>query len=226
MSAIAAVTSRIGLIGDRVHDVLRALQPGPAVRIARPPQQRPRRLEHRDHGRSECGPELRPRGAPGARRPLRAGRRVPRGGHQAVGQLGGRGAGRRRRERALRRHRPDPLDRPRRTALLRRRTAQHRPLAAGPAGLRAGRVVGGRAGVRRALGRGDLHRAPDPGERPGVLPRCEEPGSRERAQPRPGEGAPGDQPVHRVDHPRGGGAARGVQQRSPSRRTPSNSSGG
>ena len=88
-------------------------------------------------------------------------------------------------------------------------------LAAGPAGLRAGRVVGGRPGVRRALGRGDLHRAPDPGQRPGVLPRREEPGARERAQPRPGEGAARDQPVHRVDHQRGRGAARGVQQPHP-----------
>ena len=46
---------------DRVDDLQRAVQPGPALRLARPRQRRPRRLEHRHHRRRRRGPQLRPR---------------------------------------------------------------------------------------------------------------------------------------------------------------------
>ena len=49
---------------------------------------------------------------------------------------------------------------------------------AGPAGLRAGRLVGGRPRLRGPVGRGDLHRAPDARERPGVLRRHQVAGAR------------------------------------------------
>ena len=89
--------------------------------------------------------------------------------------------------------------------------AQRAALPAGPAGLRAGRVVGGRAGLRRPLGRGDLHRAPDARDRR----RSSTPTSRRRARaqgrdPRAAQGAAGHQPVHRLD----GGGGRGRCTRS------------
>ena len=93
------------------HHVPGAVQRGPAVRVAGPPQRRPRRLEHRHHRRGTGGPELRPGRAPAARRALLPGGRIrPRGG-QALGQLGGRGGGVRRRHGGFRRHLPDPSDR-------------------------------------------------------------------------------------------------------------------
>ena len=53
------------------------------------------------------------------------------------------------------------------------RPAERAPLAAGPSAAGAGRVVAGRPGVRGPLRGGDLHRAADPGRRPGVLRRHE-----------------------------------------------------
>ena len=44
----------------RVNDLQRAVQPGPAVRLAGSRQRRPGRLEHRDHGRHRVRAELRP----------------------------------------------------------------------------------------------------------------------------------------------------------------------
>ena len=50
----------------RVDHLQRAVQPGPPVRLARPRQRRPGRLEHRHHRRRRRGPQLRPRRAAGA----------------------------------------------------------------------------------------------------------------------------------------------------------------
>ena len=191
MTAIVAATERIGVIGDGVDDLQRALQPGPAVRLARPPQQRPGRLEHRHHGvglpRRTTSVSTPTRSHA---RPLRAGRGVRRRRHQAVGQLGGRRRRRRPPERGLRRPRQDPPRRPRRRALPRPRTAQRAALAAGPAGLRAGRVVARTAapsppaGPRRSsprTRRWRTRRSSTPTSRPAP---------RSRPGPRPAQGAP------------------------------------
>ncbi len=58
---------------DRLDHLQRALQPGPDVRLARPPERRPGRLEHR-HLRARTSPaaQLRPRRPPRPGGPLRA----------------------------------------------------------------------------------------------------------------------------------------------------------
>ena len=70
------------------HDLQRALHAGPPVRLARPDQRRPRRLEpgHLEQ-RAGCA-ELQPRRAPRPCRPLRSRPRVRRRGQRPVGQLG------------------------------------------------------------------------------------------------------------------------------------------
>ncbi len=73
---------------DLDHHLQRALYAGPPVRLARPDQRRPRRLESRHlQQRIRCA-QLQPRGAPVAFRSLRAGDRVRRCRERPVGQLG------------------------------------------------------------------------------------------------------------------------------------------
>ena len=88
--------------------LLLPLPRGPHLRHPRPPLRRPGGVEHRHLGQRQRGPELRVQGAPRPRRPLRPGRRVPRGGHRPVGHLGGRRPGPRPGQRHLRRPRQGP----------------------------------------------------------------------------------------------------------------------
>ena len=117
----------------------------------------------------------------------------------------------------LRRHRPDPLDRPRRTALLRRadRSTPPRSPQGRPVYVQAGSSEDGR-GVRRALGRGDLHRAPDARRTPRSSTPTSRSGPAERAQSRPDArcsrgSARSSGPPRREAR----GAARGVQRPHP-----------
>ncbi len=105
---------------DGLHQLRRALRPRAAVRVDRPHQWWPCRLEHRDHRQPRCSAELRPRRPRTARRPLRARRGVRRGRQEAVGQLGGRRGDRRQADGSVRRRLEDPHDRPRRQVLPRR----------------------------------------------------------------------------------------------------------
>ena len=99
-------------------------------------------------GSPGAGAEFRPRPADRARRALRARARVHGGGHQALGQLGGR-------RRCSTTARPAATRDP--TASAASTTsgkyfkvagaAEHPALAAGPAGLRAGRLLAPRAGA-------------------------------------------------------------------------------
>lgn len=136
---------------DRVDDLYGAVQSRPAVRLARPYQRGTRRLEHRDHQRAAGGAELRSAGTSAPWRAIREGEGVSRRRDQAVGQLGGRRAGHRSRLRDLRRRQQDPSDRSRRQAFPGSRTAQHRAVSPGTAGLRAGGVIRRWTRVRRAL---------------------------------------------------------------------------
>ena len=62
----------------RLDHLQRAVQPGPPVRLARPHQRRPGRLEHRHHRRRSTPPATSASTTlPAHARPLRAGRRVP-----------------------------------------------------------------------------------------------------------------------------------------------------
>ena len=72
----------------RVDDVLRALQPGPALRLARPHLRRPRRLEHRDDVQRGRGAQLRARRRPDERGALRAGPGVRRRASASSGTAG------------------------------------------------------------------------------------------------------------------------------------------
>ena len=150
----------------RVDELQRAVPRGAQVRLARPHQRRPRRLEpgHLRHGGR--GAELQPRRPLRPCRALRARQRVRRGRHRAVGQLGRRRLHARQGERAVLRSGQAARAQPQGQALPGARPAQHSALAAGPSGDRAGRHLRRRHGRRGALRRGDLLRAPDDG----VLP--------------------------------------------------------
>ena len=73
---------------DLLDDVLHAVPRGPDVRHPRPHVGRARRLERRHVGERQRGAELRPEGGNPPRRPLRPGRRVPRGDDRIVGHAG------------------------------------------------------------------------------------------------------------------------------------------
>ena len=136
-----------------LHDLCRALQSCPPVRLARPHQQRARRLEYRHLVAGRRCAQLwrqRPREP---RRALRARRGIRAGRQGAVGQLGRRRRARRSRKRPLRQARPHPADRSRGQVLSCRRAAQHAALAAGPAGVRPGGLVRYRAASRRVTPR-------------------------------------------------------------------------
>ena len=97
-------------------------------------------------------------GAPGPRRALRPRRRVPRGHHRAVGLLGGRRPRARPGRRRLRRPGQGPRAGLPGQVVQRPRPADRAPVAPGPPGAPAGRVVGTGPRLRRPLGRADLHR--------------------------------------------------------------------
>ena len=160
---------------DRDHDLQRALQHRPPLRLDRPYQRRPRRLEPGDVAdRGRVG-EFRLRRAPGACRALRARRRILRGRHRPVGQLGRRRPAARQAERRLHGPRQGPLPRPRRQALQGQGTAQHHPLAAGLAGGGAGGLVRGRPRARGAHRRRGVHRPDENRRGQGLLRRHQEP---------------------------------------------------
>ena len=143
----------------RLDHLRRALSHRAALRLARPHQRRPRRLEHRHHLQSGRRAELRPGRAHGARRALSPRARVLRRRHRPVGQLGRRRLHPRRRERHLLRSRQDARAQPQGRIPFGERSAQHRAADAGLAGDRAGRRVGVRPAARgRDRGSG-VHRA-------------------------------------------------------------------
>ena len=88
LSALAARHRADRADRDRLDDLQRAVGSRAAVRDARLPQRRPRRLEHRDDPLGADRRQLRRLGAPGARRALRAGGRVRRGRAPASGTAG------------------------------------------------------------------------------------------------------------------------------------------
>ena len=71
----------------RLDHLRRALSHRAPLRVARPPERRPRRLEHRHDLQSGRGAEFRARRAHGARRALSPRARVLRRRHRPVGQL-------------------------------------------------------------------------------------------------------------------------------------------
>ena len=148
LSALAAVTERIGLVATASTTFDAALPHRPPVRLARPHQRRARGLEHRHHLQPGRGAELRPRRAHGARRSLRPRARILRRRHRPVGQLGRRRLRARCRERHLRRPRQAARARPQGQILVGARAAQHRAARPGLAGDRAGRCL--RAGRQLA----------------------------------------------------------------------------
>ena len=209
LTAIAASTARIGLIGTASTTYTEPYNLARQLRRARPPQRRPGGLEHRHHRRRRRGAELRPR-----RAPARTADRYDRAEEfvDVVTALWDTLGGRCRRRRPARAgifadpdkiHRIDhvgkhfrvrgPLNAP--------RSPQGRPVY-----VQAGSSP--RAGVRGAVGRGDLHRAPDAGGGAGVLRRHQARAQPGRAAAGPAPGAAGHQPVHR-GHGEGG---RGLHQ--------------
>ena len=97
------------------------------------------RLERSDLAERLGGPQLRGVRAPGARRPLRRGRRVHGGCHRAVGLVGRRRGHRRPGAGAVRRRLDGAVGRLRRAALQLPGAADHAPAAAGPSGNHPGR---------------------------------------------------------------------------------------
>ena len=171
-----------------VDVVQRALQPGPAPRLARRHLGGPGRLEHRHHRGRRGGAELRAGQPAAAPRALRACGRVPARSRRSSGTPGPttrwsptRSAGVHAEPDKVRaiEHRgkyfavAGPLNVP--------RTPQAYPRAG------AGRVERGRQGLRRALGGGGVHRAADARGGAGVLRRREAPGRRGGPQPGPRE---------------------------------------
>ena len=159
LAALAVVDQPYRSDRDLLDDLYRAVQPGAAVRLDRPYQQRARRLEHRDLVAGDGGAQFRRRRPGQPRGPLCPRRGIHDRRQGAVGQLGrGRGA-RRPRRRTLRAAGPHPSDQPPRPVLPGRRAAQHAALSAGPAGAGAGGLVRHRPPFRGAACRGRVHRA-------------------------------------------------------------------
>ena len=88
LSALAAGHRAYRPRRHRLDHVRRALSRRAPLRLARPHQRRPRRLEHRHHLQSRRGAEFRAGRAHGARRALSPRARVLRRGDRPVGQLG------------------------------------------------------------------------------------------------------------------------------------------
>ncbi len=97
LSALAGATETYRTDRDRFDHLRRALPRRPPLRVARPHQRRPRRVEHRHHVKSGRRAEFRARRPHGARRALSPRARILRRRHGPVGFL------RRRRLRARRR---------------------------------------------------------------------------------------------------------------------------
>ena len=207
LTALAGVTSRIGLIATASTTYNEPVQPGSPVRLAGPHQRRAGRLEHRHHGRAR-----RPRRTSGSTttRPTRE--RYRRAAEfidvsirlwdswEDGAEIGDKAAGVYADDSRI--HEIDyqgeffrvrgPLNVPRSPA---------GPPAAGPGGL-----VARRPGVRGPVRRGGVHRPADARRRAGVLRRPE--GPRPPARPRPGPGQDLARPGagHRLDRGRGPGA--------------------
>ena len=169
--ASPAATEHVGPHRDRVHHLQRAVPRGPHVRLARPHQRRPRRLEHRHLGDRRGGR------ATSASTSIRA--HADRYGRAAefldVARRSGT-AGRTTRsvldtaQRRLRRRRQGP---PRRTTRASTsgspaRSTSRAPRRAARCWCRPGSSEDGQ-GVRRAVRRGRVHRAADPRRGAGVL---------------------------------------------------------
>ena len=101
LTALAAATEPDRPDRDRVDDLQRAVQPGPAVRVARPLSGGRAGWNIVTTAGAEAAQQLRPgRAARPTRERYERADRVPRGRRQAVGQLGGRRVRRRQGERA------------------------------------------------------------------------------------------------------------------------------
>ena len=143
----------------RLHHLFRAVRRGARAGDAGSPQRRPRRVEHRHLVPAGGSAQFRPRGPALPQRTLRPRRRIHGGRLRAVGFLERRCAGARSRRPAVRRSRESAAHRPRRALVQGARPAQRQPLAAGPAGVPAGRRVRSRARLRGALGGGGVRDA-------------------------------------------------------------------
>ena len=119
---------------------------------------RPVRLEHRHQRRGHRGAEFRPRRAAAARNALCHGGRIRRRRLQVVRILGAGRGGQGCRHRHLCRPYQGPSDPLRGEVLQGPRAAEHRALAAGQAGVRAGRRLAARPRLRRETCRFDHRR--------------------------------------------------------------------
>ena len=156
---------------DHLH---RTVQPRAPIRLDRPHQQGPRRLEHRDLVARDRGGKLRRRRAGQPRRPLCPRRGVHGGRQGPVGQLGRRRGRRRPGRRGLRAPRPHQTDQSSRRFLYGGRAAQHAALPAGPTGAGAGGLVRHRSPLCRAACRCRVHRPYGKGDGAGILCRSED----------------------------------------------------
>ena len=195
--------------GHLLDDLLLAVPRGPHLRHARPPLRRAGGLERGHVGQRQRGPELRRRRSTSATTsattaPTSSSRRPP-----ACGTRG----------------RTTPSSSTARAGVFADPDKVHEldyegewfqvagpahraPLAAGPAGAAAGRVVGAGPRLRRPLGRADLHRRPRHRHRPVPLQGPE--GAHRRARARPGIGQDAADGLHggrRVAGPRRGARA-------------------
>ncbi len=125
--------------GDGIDDLQRALSRRPQIRLARPHQQRPSRLELRHVGAAGGSAQLRTRRDRSASGALRPRARIHAGRDRTLGQLGRRRVRARYRERAVLRSSQAACAASPGRVLLGRRAAQRAAPAAGLAGDRAGR---------------------------------------------------------------------------------------
>ena len=196
---------------DGVVDVLRALQPGPAVLLARHPRGGRAGWNIVTTQSEQVARNFDLTQLPDARGAVRPGPGVRRRRHQAVGQLGGRRRADRPRERPLLRPGEGAPDRPPRPllpgrgALAAPRSPQGRPVL-----VQAGSSNQGRSfAARNAEAIFTAHQTIE--DAPGVLQRHQGPCRDVRAQPRPREDPARHQPVHRRHRGRGARAA-GLRQ--------------
>ncbi len=141
------------------HHLHRPLHRRAHVRVDRSFERRPRRLEFRHRGKPRRRAQLQPRQPHGAWRALRPRRGIRRRGARPVGQFRGRRVRARQGLGALPRPEQNAHPQPQGPALLGARPAEQRPLAAGPAGDRAGGVVRARQAAHGAHRRRHVHRA-------------------------------------------------------------------
>ena len=113
------------------------------------------------------------------------------------------------------RARSHPRARPRRGVVQGRRAAEHAALPAGPAGVRAGGLVGDRARLRRPPRRGGVHRAAGEDHGAGLLYGPEGAGGEGGARPGAGGDPAGLQPADRRDARGGGAPGAGAERAGP-----------